>query len=583
MDPLKLHVGNLEQNVNEDELLNMLTPIANVTKVFISKKTSQDPKYGFVYLSTEEDVRKIMDLNTQDYHSVSSKLEFRPALRRYMSPGEEYYVRLPLPDRDYDLSPFDSDKSYIHKLNDDVMIKIFEYLPLKTRICCEIVCRRWQALLYIMFESTTQLNLDTIFVVKNSLSAVTKDTLAKLLLLTGNKLKSLSLAVVNGLYYTAHSEKHTNVNLFLIVSQLCKNLECLELSNYPISYFDDVKALYDCKTLKCFYAKKCFILDDCLFKNLLSVLPCLEKINICYSKIKGNCFNILPEGLKELNINFCKRVSKKSLHKINMVCKNLEVLEMLKLEADKEFLEQLGANCKNMRSLVFQSFTAEVSSQIKVFTKLNHLKIVASTFELSNIDNLKDLEELCIKVKQKSSNMVDFGKFKCLKKVGIFSSPFNRHELMSLGKCKNLQYVKIMDCGDIDQDFIKMIVRCCPEIKAIKCPNVWLNDYNQFLNEIVEIMSNRSEPLKLVVNQSDLSYDEMDVAADLSEKIEIEFDDFDEENEDDYEDYDHDFGESGYLIYHAEDFSDPYKRLDEIIRQEEAFVQFGRQIAGIGL
>jgi hypothetical protein len=43
-------------------------------------------------------------------------------------------------------------------------------------------------------------------------------------------------------------------------------------------------------------------------------------------------------------------VSKENLSKVSKVCKNLEVLEIEYLNADKEFLEELGLNCLNLKS-----------------------------------------------------------------------------------------------------------------------------------------------------------------------------------------------------------------------------------------
>ena len=86
-----------------------------------------------------------------------------------LNPLKDGFIRQPLPGRDYDLGPRDPSKSSIHILVDDVMMKVLEYLPLKERIHCEIVGRRWQALLYLMFESTAHLYLTENFIDQNSL------------------------------------------------------------------------------------------------------------------------------------------------------------------------------------------------------------------------------------------------------------------------------------------------------------------------------------------------------------------------------------------------------------------------------
>ncbi|CAL4119843.1 unnamed protein product, partial [Meganyctiphanes norvegica] len=205
MDPLKLFVGNINQNVSEEQLLAKLTLHANVTSAIIVKKTFKDHSYGFVSLPTEDDVKKIMDLNKQDFYLSDSKLIFQHTSRSCISPGEESLVCQPLSQRNYDLSPLDSNKISIYMVADDVMMKILNYLPLKERICCEIVCCWWQALLYVMFKITTHLNLNENYLTRNSL-VISKAMFSKMLLLTGDTLKSLSLSGINDSTFKDHEK-----------------------------------------------------------------------------------------------------------------------------------------------------------------------------------------------------------------------------------------------------------------------------------------------------------------------------------------------------------------------------------------
>ncbi|CAL4114460.1 unnamed protein product [Meganyctiphanes norvegica] len=500
------------------------------------------PNYAFVNLHTEEDVKKIMNLNNQDCFLSGLKLIFRPAFKHFVAPGEKNYVRMPLPDRDYDLSPLDPSKPSIHVLVDDVLMKILEYVPLKERILCEVVCRWWQALLYVMFESTIHLNLDEGFF-GNSL-CISKAMVSKMLLLTGETLKSLSLS---------DSDNTLKKKLFSIIPQLCPNLENLDLSDAINLCFNNVKALKDCKKLKYFSAKSCIDLKEKSFEDLISVLPCLEKIDVNFTAIKGDCFNLLPLGLKELKISSCREVSKENLFKLSKACKNLEVLDIEKLDIDKEFLEDLGVNCTNLKSLkwispkVFDSSNhLEFSNQVKCFTKLKSLKIVAHTFELPNIiDNVKELEELNIQIKTPTTNMIDFGKFSQLKNVVLMYCPFRKQEIMSLAKCKKLQYVTIKGCEMYhpDQEAIIKIIKGCLEIKHIKC---LIRDINtNFISDINEIMKNRSGPIKVTAfdNSSrnmllDAQYDTEkidfnDVDSFFDEDSDLDMDDYEEYNDSD--------------------------------------------------
>lgn len=57
--------------------------------------------------------------------------------KRICMPGEEGYVRRALSDRDYDLTSPNPSQASIHMLVDDVLYKIFSYLPIRNLVKCE--------------------------------------------------------------------------------------------------------------------------------------------------------------------------------------------------------------------------------------------------------------------------------------------------------------------------------------------------------------------------------------------------------------------------------------------------------------
>ncbi|CAL4238337.1 unnamed protein product, partial [Meganyctiphanes norvegica] len=547
MGPMNMFVGNLSENIDELQLIATLSPYANVTSAFVIKKKFKDLKYGFVRVSTKDEVKKIMDLNKLGCYLPGKRLIFRPAHRYISPPGEEGFVRQPLPERDYDLSPFDPNKPSIHILVDDVLMKILEYLPLKERIHCEAVCRRWQALLYVMFGSTTHLNLRENYIIKN-FCKISRTMLSKMLLLTGETIKSFSL------YRTDDTLK---ITVFLMIAQLCPNLEYLDLSYVPDLYFLNAKALKHCKKLKYLSAEGCPDLKEIPFQGLISVLPSLEKLNVRQTQITGQGFNLLPKGLKELNISACFQVSNGSLRKVSKICENLEVLEMEHMDnmkAPKEFLKDFTVNCSSLRTLKLsvQSMQHDVSNYVKLFTKLTILHISAYRFELSNIaDSVKNLEELHIEIKKEKTNAVDFGEFTQLKSLFVIGSPFQKQELMSIGKCRNLQNVNINYCGNADQETIKKIIKGCSEIKQVMCPKVVVDI--GFIIDINEIMKKRSKQIQITVAKGSLASRELLETQYDTKKIDFEFVDqpkpfegSDDDFSDDEDFYDSDGGHFGF-------------------------------------
>ncbi|CAL4097028.1 unnamed protein product [Meganyctiphanes norvegica] len=562
---MNMFVGNLSKNIDEDQLIAVLSPYTNVISAFIVKKTFHGLKYGFVSVPTD-DVNKIMDLNHLGCYLPGRRLIFRPSRRYITFPGEKGFVRQPLPDRDYNLSPYDPIKTSIHVLVDDVLIKILEYLTYKERILCELVCRRWQALLYVIFERTMNLNLRENCINQN-IHYMSKAMLSKMLLLTGETLRFLTLS---------KTDAFLKKKVFLIIAQLCPNLEYLDVSYIPDLYFSDAKALKDCKNLTCFSAKMCIGLKENSFKELISVLPSLKKLDVSHTNIEGYCFNLFPEGLKELNISFCSKVSKNSLRKVSKGCKNLEVLEIEHLNADKHFLEELAANCSNLRSLKlsFPLFRGEVSKEIKLFTKLKCLKIVAYEFELSNIADT-DIEELHIEIKIESENMIDFGKFSQLKNVVLICNALHRHELMSLENCRNLQYVTINKSEWADEELIERIIKGCLEIRHIKCPEVGIDI--KCITNINEIMKDRLGPIKMSVDQHSLDLREFLESQYDTNKIEFNYakETFSEEDSDDDFSDEEEYYDSEYI----------YKSYDSEISDDERMsnYMFYRDLAYMNL
>lgn len=64
-------------------------------------------------------------------------MEFKPARKQFKTPGVVGFERAPLSDRNFELGPVDPDQSCVHVLIDDVLLRIFEYLPLKKLVNIE--------------------------------------------------------------------------------------------------------------------------------------------------------------------------------------------------------------------------------------------------------------------------------------------------------------------------------------------------------------------------------------------------------------------------------------------------------------
>ena len=79
----------------------------------------------------------LLDLREADRYVHGRKLDIQLAKKKINLPGDDGYVRRPLPDREFDLSQRDPTQPSIHMLVDDVIFNIFSYLPIRNLVKCE--------------------------------------------------------------------------------------------------------------------------------------------------------------------------------------------------------------------------------------------------------------------------------------------------------------------------------------------------------------------------------------------------------------------------------------------------------------
>ncbi|MPC17776.1 Cold-inducible RNA-binding protein [Portunus trituberculatus] len=322
VDPCKVFVSNLRPQVTEQMLREVLAHYATVEKVTIikDKQTRKSKGYGFVKVKTQEDVRKLLELHDGDSYIHGRKMVIQLAKKRISLPGDDSYTRHPLPEREFDLSEPDPSQPSVHMLVDDVMFKIFSYLPIRNLVLCEGVCRRWQMLVHRHFSKMTTLEIN-----ESTLEIAppfTKAVISKLLILSGPNLKSLKVQ---------RADFATKQNILKIISQLCPVLEHLDVTRARgINFTHISKLAAGCKNIKSFIAKNCFDFDEKAMHQLLVSYPELEKLDVAGTSVYGKNFNFLPGTIKELCIeripDLCHK--KKSITQIADRCPNIEVLEM---------------------------------------------------------------------------------------------------------------------------------------------------------------------------------------------------------------------------------------------------------------
>ena len=163
------------------------------------------------------------------------------------------------------------------KLDNFLIVKIMEFLPLKEKILCKNVCSRWANLYEFCRQNTKFLKLDEKFLIENQLNygynrLFGEKMLYKILLLNGKKLEKL---IINECDHTV------SMNLFSLIGKLCPKLEYLEIKDASNIYFTFINDLKNCYNLNVLIINKvdCFISYN-LVPDLVSNLPNIENIHI---------------------------------------------------------------------------------------------------------------------------------------------------------------------------------------------------------------------------------------------------------------------------------------------------------------
>ncbi|XP_042857388.1 F-box/LRR-repeat protein 7-like isoform X2 [Penaeus japonicus] len=426
-----------------------------------------------------------MNLKGSELYLYGLEMKIRPAWKKIRMPGDENYVRHTLSDRDFDLSPSNPDAPTIHVLVDDVLIHILEYLRLNEIVQCERVCRRWQMLIYGMFaKSSLELSPGKL----NLFGPLTRSVVSKLLILSGSQLKDLRVKNVD---YATRS------NILKVVGQLCPELQCLDVSMVRGINFRRIKELTTkCTKLKSLVVAKCPDFDEKALSTVLESYPDLECLNVSCCPIYGRCFKRLPVALKELKMSYCQTVELVSQEEIGIRCPNLEVLHMDHIMTSRSVLRGIGKSCSNMQDLTVTLYEENALTELPDFSNLKSLRIECTGVDLTKLmESLPKLQNLTINALE-CVDEPDFSKLRELKTVALHGLNLSLTSLGSLVNCPLLESVYLMSCrGDLSPETILRIIRGCPNLKSVRCPD--LNLSVSFITSLDKIMASRTTKIEI--------------------------------------------------------------------------------------
>ncbi|KAG0693831.1 F-box protein SKP2A [Chionoecetes opilio] len=535
VDPCKVFVSNLRPQVSVAMLQEALSHYAAVEKVTIikDKNTKRSKGYGFVKVKTQEDVARLLALCDADRYIQGREMTLQVAKKKISLPGDDSYVRRPLPDREFDLSPPDPALPSAHRLVDDVMFKILSYLPIRVVVRCEGVCRRWQMLVHRHFSKMTNLEIN-----EEALEIsppFTKGIISKLLILSGPNLRALKVQ---------RTDFATRQNILKIISQLCPVLEHLDVTKARgINFVHISKLAQGCRHIKAFIARNCVDFDEKALHQLLVSYPQLERLNVAGTAVYGKNFNLLPTTIKELCIeripDLCHK--KKKITEIADKCPNIEVLEMKECMLSKSDLEYFGTHCHHLTKLSVYMPSIDATKALASFKKLKDLTLVCDMVDMPTLfGGLRNMETLSLETRDIVNEEADFSVLEKLKVLKLNQALLSLTSLLTLTKCKHLEELHLFRCYSLPHEVLFSILKGCPRMKRVACPSLQLDP--GFVTTLDDIL--RSRPGKLTieardtgVHLSDVQYDKKKLAFEHTRDLPFLFDPFSYDSDDsDYSD-----------------------------------------------
>lgn len=482
VDPCKVYVSNLRKRVTERMLHEALAHYAAVEKAVIikDKHTRRSKGYGFVKVKSNEDVEKLLALRDCDCYVEGQPVVIRAARKKMRLSGYSGYMLRPLPDDDFDLASPDPAQPSIHMLVDDIMMKIYSHLPLKSLVMCEGVCRRWQTLLHWYLSKMTRLEIS-----EESLGIsppFTKAIVSKLLTLCGPSLRSLKVQDV---------DFATRQNILQIVGQLCPHLEHLDVTKARgINFIHISRLAQGCKNIKGFVARNCIDFDEKALHHLLACYPQLEKLNVSGTAINGKNLSMLPTTLKELyfmgDVDEC--IINRKIVLIADKCPNIEVLDT-HCRMSKEDLEYLGKTCHNLAKLALVMPESDFTDALSNLKKLKELRLVVAVVDLAQVfTSLPQLRVVHVTVGDITSEEVDFSILKELKSLSLSATQLSQASLQSLARCSHLEAIYLFKCHPYG-DFVLDLLKGCPKLKHVTCPYQQFS--TSFVTKVDQIMKGR--------------------------------------------------------------------------------------------
>lgn len=242
---------------------------------------------------------------------------------------------------------FDGGKCHVHKLPDEILVKVFRYLNVKELVLMERVCHRWHTVALSSWQSLKRLSFQHTFSCFRG--ELLTDKIFNAILRRGcRELKYLDVS--------ACSRFLTDFAVSLI-SIRCKKLTHLDVSGMSVSIQSLKKLSENCKMLQWIRLQRCYNIGEKALWWLFHSCPDLQFIDVDRNtRVTGQCFYVLGGKLTTALLGGCTKLTDKGMKLLATRSPDLTVLDIsCCVSITDNGLQGLVSNCVHLKQLTLES------------------------------------------------------------------------------------------------------------------------------------------------------------------------------------------------------------------------------------
>ena len=473
----KIFVNNIDFKVSQKELWEFFEHFGRVTNTYIAKdrRTRRSRGFGFVLFASAQEAERALNGKKYELRLNGRLMQVLPALKKKRSkkslPGADKFETTDLQERDEAAAETTSEKAEkicekdddkpstkgvtISAVCDDLLIEVFSYLDVRSRIRVESVCRRWNSLAVKSWIRVTHLDFKNIFSMNSMQCGLNDRVLISILNKNCANLRSLDLSASPYLITVSGLSK---------LASVCSRLETINLSQVPLKK-DAAKILGKNLTqLRRIEMSGCLNVGEKAFWWLFKDLTCLQELEITNtSRLIGNCIYMLPTTVTRVNFENCSELGDTGLRHLSNRCPDIVDLNLSLCPKLTDIgLFTLFEKCRNVVQLKLKGVGRHVTS--------TGLASITSLRQLTHLDvsrNLVVTDDLLQQVAVMCRNLVSLNVEACHGNVtdaGIRSLCFSNN-LTHL----NMSYLKnVTDCCvselALEGKLETFLLRSCPKL-----------------------------------------------------------------------------------------------------------------------